>query len=226
MMKHDTAADLLNDYLDGDLEAPQVNELEQHVRQCVTCRRELEGLRQLLRGAAALPREVLPERDLWPAIAASTMPGESAPQKATTRLLQRLGFFSWSWPTALATTAVVGVLCISSFNTEPLDPERVNASRAALPAQAESCPETDAVLLVLEAECRQGERELAVYDYGSGPVSQMLKENMPVVDRAIAEVREAWIASPNEPGLTRLLTSAYRAKVALQGRAIRLASET
>jgi methionyl-tRNA synthetase len=67
---------------------------------------------------------------------------------------------------------------------------------------------------------------LAAYNGHSGPVAKMLKQSMPVVDRAIAEARAAWLASPDEPGLTRLLTSAYRAKVALQGRAIRLASET
>ena len=54
----------------------------------------------------------------------------------------------------------------------------------------------------------------------------MLKESMPVVDRAIAEARAAWLASPDEPGLARLLTSAYRAKVALQGKAVRMSSES
>lgn len=225
-MKHDSAAELLNDYIDGVLEAPMVTDLQNHVRQCVTCRRELEGLKQVLEGAAALPRVIEPPRDLWPAIAEATRPKKAAVESSGARMLRRLGFFSWSWPTALATTAVVGVLCISSFNTEPLVPAGEDVSRTGVPAGAVNYPETDAVLLALEAECQQGEQELAAYNGHSGPVSHMLQQSMPVVDRAIAEARAAWVASPDEPGLTRLLTSAYRAKVALQGRAIRMASES
>lgn len=225
-MKHDTAAELLNDYMDGELAAPLVDELDRHIRQCVTCRRELEGLKQLLEVAAALPRSLEPARDLWPDIAAATLPRDAAAGNAGSRLLQRLGFFSWSWPTALATAAVVGVLCFSSFNTEPLvrPGEGVTHAESTIPVGTD--PGAASLVQTLEAECRQGERELAAYDRTSVQMTQMLMENMPVVDRAIDEARAAWLASPDKPGLARLLTSAYRAKVALQGRAIRMASES
>jgi hypothetical protein len=225
-MKHDTAVELLNDYTDGELEAPQAEELEEHVRQCVTCRRELEGLRQVLEGAAALPRSIEPATDLWPAIADATRLRETAAENVGTRLLQRLGFFSWSWPTALATAAVVGVLCFSSFNTEPLVQTGQDLSSPGITTPSQGDEEATSLVNALEAECLQGERELAAYDGSSDHMTQLLMESMPVVDRAIAEARAAWLDSPENPGLARLLTMAYRAKVALQGRAIRMASRT
>lgn len=229
-MKHDTAAELLNNAIDGELAAPLAEELDEHVRQCVTCRRELEGLRQLLEGAADLSRSIEPARDLWPAIADRTAPRNAAPETVGSRLMQRLGVFSWSWPTALATTAVVGVLFISSFNTEPLPRPGEIPAQAGFTVPADADPAAAALVQTLEAECQECERELAVYtktDTGSSStVTRMLKENMPVVNRAISEARAAWLASPDEPGLARLLTSAYRAKMSLQGRAIRMVSES
>lgn len=228
-MKHETAAELLNDYLDGELDAPLAEELEGHVHRCVTCRRELAGLRQLLATAATLPRSIEPDRDFWPAIAEETMPHDKAPGNAGSRLLQHLGFFSWSWPTALATTAVVGVLLLSSFDNESLPGPGNNVSPAGTTIPADTEPQGAALVQSMEAECLEYGRELDAYS-GEAPensrVAQMLKENMPVVDRAISEARAAWLASPNEPGLARFLTSAYKAKMALQGRAIRMASES
>jgi len=228
-MKHDTAIELLDDYVDGELEPSLIEALEGHVQRCVACRREVEGLRKLLEDAAALPRSIEPSTDLWPEIAAAALPRRAAEAPAGGGLLQRLGFFSWSWPTALATAAVVGVLLISSLDTGPTEEQTAAMRAAELAALAETDPEAAALLNSLEAECRACDRELAVYTAGqSGPgtVSRMLQENMPVVEQAIAEAREAWVESPEEPGLARLLSSAYRAKMALQGRAIRMASES
>lgn len=228
-MKHDTAVDLLDDYIDGELEPSLAAELEGHVQGCVACRRELEGLRELLDGAAALPRSIEPSKDLWPRIAAAALPRRMAEAPAGCGWLQRLGLFGWSWPTALATAAVVGILLISSLDTGPEIGPAKERQMAELAALAETDPEAAATLSALEAECEAYERELAVYtagQAGAGVVTRMLRENMPVVENAIAEAREAWMAAPEEPGLARLLTSAYRAKMALQGRAIRMASES
>jgi hypothetical protein len=226
-MKHDSATEFLHHYLDGELDTPLVEELERHVQQCVTCRGELEGLRQLLAGAAALPRTIEPARDLWPAIAKETVRHDPAVESTGSRILRRLGFFSWSWPTALASAAVVGVLCISSFNTEQLLGPVKGISPAGVSSLEGADPQAAALVHALEAECRECDRELDAYARvapESSIVTRMLKESMPVVDKAIAEARAAWLSSPNEPGLARFLTSAYRAKMALQGRAIRMVS--
>ena len=58
----------LDDYVDGELTAPELDEVELHVASCAACREEERELRALLAHAAALPKGVAPRRDLWPAI--------------------------------------------------------------------------------------------------------------------------------------------------------------
>ncbi len=60
----------LNDYLDGVLPRDEVNEIEKHLESCLSCREEFMRLRNLMAEAAALPKEILPKRDLWPEISA------------------------------------------------------------------------------------------------------------------------------------------------------------
>jgi hypothetical protein len=71
-MNHREMQDRLNDYADGLLPEPERKEVAQHLQQCEPCRREVASLRALLASADALPRSVLPERDLWPEIEAQT----------------------------------------------------------------------------------------------------------------------------------------------------------
>jgi anti-sigma factor RsiW len=224
-MNHDHAAQLLDDLLDGGLDAARANEVEAHVRQCVACRREMETRRQLREMTAALPRDIEPAFDLWPAIAGEI---EAEPAGFGERLLARLRLTSWSWPTALATTALLALLLPPALEDRPLLQTGPATAAASLPADAD--PEAAAVVQVLEAECRQCEAELEAYTASgrdqTGLVARMLERNMPVVDRAIAEAREAWLESPGEPRLARLLASAYRAKMSLQKKAIDLTSET
>jgi len=73
---------LLDDYLDGTLPAEIIQEVGRHLAACDRCRAEEAALRALVGGARALPRSVLPERDLWTGIEARLAP---APQR--TRVL-------------------------------------------------------------------------------------------------------------------------------------------
>jgi len=47
-MDHQSAIELFDDYLDGELSEPQQKKLEQHLEGCDSCRDELEELRQTL----------------------------------------------------------------------------------------------------------------------------------------------------------------------------------
>ena len=50
----------------------------------------------------------------------------------------------------------------------------------------------------------------------------LIAHNLRIVDLAIAEVYEAWVANPQNRSLTRLLKNAYRRKADLQSRATEL----
>lgn len=62
-MKHDL--ELLNDYVDGSLSKERNKLAEQHLSECGDCRKELESIRSLRNNAAALPKSIQPEKDLW-----------------------------------------------------------------------------------------------------------------------------------------------------------------
>ena len=47
-MDHQSAIELFDDYLDGELSGAQEKKLEQHLEECESCRDELEELRQTL----------------------------------------------------------------------------------------------------------------------------------------------------------------------------------
>ena len=54
--------------MDGELSATERVEVERHLAGCEGCRGEVERLRALLAEAGRLPREIEPDRDLFPAI--------------------------------------------------------------------------------------------------------------------------------------------------------------
>jgi hypothetical protein len=56
------------DYLDARLDISRMRELEEHLRTCALCRRELEQARELRERLSVLSKRMTPERDLWPGI--------------------------------------------------------------------------------------------------------------------------------------------------------------
>ena len=69
-MTCETVATQLDEYVDGLLAEAEFQEIELHLAGCDACRREERLLRALLTQAAALPREIVPPRDLWPDVVA------------------------------------------------------------------------------------------------------------------------------------------------------------
>ncbi|HET7791176.1 MAG TPA: zf-HC2 domain-containing protein [Gemmatimonadales bacterium] len=69
-MKHPEREVELNEYADGSITPEARRELERHLAECPACARDLERLRDLLRGASLLPRGIAPPRDRAGAIAA------------------------------------------------------------------------------------------------------------------------------------------------------------
>lgn len=63
----DRWTDRLSEYLDGELGADEVRELEAHLEACAECRETVADLRRIVGGAAAL-RDREPETELWAGI--------------------------------------------------------------------------------------------------------------------------------------------------------------
>ncbi len=236
-MDHQRAQGLLDDFVDGTLTPDQTEQVAEHITQCAPCRHEVEQLRALLDAAARLPDEIDPPQDLWPGIVTALTPEPPQSSRGFGPLLERLRP-SWAlWPAAALAAGLAVVLLVIALGergSEPGPPGRGPAPTLAADivtrADVASSP-AQAVVSALEAECSQTDEELQAYvahDPAGGAASflEAVAAEFQIIDQAIDEARAAWTANPNCPRLVRLMVAAYRAKAALQGRAIRAAAQT
>jgi predicted anti-sigma-YlaC factor YlaD len=212
----------LDDWVDGALPAGAASEVEGHLRSCALCRERERRLRQVLAHAAALPRSLSPPRDLWPGIA---------------RRVARERSWSWAaggWsPLALAAAATV-VVGLGAVLWNGPSPSRVRTVRIPAPS-----PETTFVAgtaVVSDPVLAAAERD---YEAAATALLEALQQrrarlqpealaavqaNLEVIDRALAEVRQALVQDPANPELSRMLVSTHRKKVEVLSRVVKLST--
>ena len=214
--------DRLDDWVDGALPAAAAAEVEAHLLSCTLCRERERRLRQVLAHAAALPRSVAPARDLWPDIA---------------RRVARERSWSWAaggWnPLALAAaaTVVVGLGAVlwtgpspSRVRTvqipTPTPQARLVAGTAGIsdPVLAAAARDYEAAANVLLETLQQRRARIQPEDLAS------VEANLDVIDRALAEVRQALVESPENPELSRMLVSTHRKKIEVLSRVVKLST--
>lgn len=208
----------LDDWVDGALAAGAASEVEAHLLSCPLCQERERRLRQVLAHAASLPRSVTPPRDLWPGIA---------------RRVERDRSWSWTgWsPVALAAaaTVVVGLVAVLWSGSAP---SRVRTVEIPAPS-----PETRLVAaLVSDPVLAAAERD---YDAATNALLEALQQrrarlqpeafaavqaNLEVIDRALAEVRQALAKDPTNPELGRMLVSTHQKKVDVLSRVVKLST--
>ena len=211
----------LDDWLDGALAGDAAREVESHLAGCAACRERERELRQLLAHAAALPRSVAPARDLWPGIAERTSGGW-------------LGWGARGFqPLALAAAAVV-VLGLAALVLTRLAPERVRT--VTMPAATPSATTfvaggsaVDPVLAQAEREYEEAARALLETLQRRSSVLPAedlarVESHLQVIDRALAQVREALVKDPENRELNRLLVSTHKKKVDVLRRVVRLST--
>jgi anti-sigma factor RsiW len=212
----------LDAWVDGELDPRAAAEVEAHLASCALCQARERRLRQLLAHAASLPRSITPPRDLWPDIA---------------RRIGRERAWSWGaggfqpWALAAAATVLVGLVAVlwsgrapSAARTVEIPAATPEARRAALPAvsdpvlaAAERDYEAAANALLEALQKRQGEIQ---------PETLVaVRANLEVIDRALAEVREALVRNPSNPELNRMLVATHRKKVDVLRRVVRLSTD-
>ena len=216
---------LVDDYVDGELDEQTRLAADRHLASCPDCRGSVEQLRGLLEQAVALPREIEPPLELLPAIRRER--GERArsgrPKEAARRPALSASWLGWAGLAASLLLLVTAIGVGSGWWQRSADP--------AAPVAVETPPPT-AVL----AEFRAAEGEylratrllLDSLEANGGKLSpettSVIEENLAIIDRAIADVRLALADDPNNHRNGQVLTALHRQKLQLLMRASRLSS--
>jgi hypothetical protein len=170
-----------------------VAELTRHLDGCARCREEFDALRDLQRGARALPRVEMPTRDLWSGIESRLVPRPPAP---AARRFDRLR------PWALLAAALALVLLGASLAQLR---QRGTPPHGFAEAQARYLSASAALAEALAADPRAlPEATRAV-----------VERNLTILDQAIRESETALAADPGNPDLEQLLTARYEQRLAL-----------
>jgi hypothetical protein len=212
----------LDDWVDGALPAAAASDIEAHLLSCALCRGRERRLRHVLAHAAALPRSLTPPRDLWPGI---------AQRVARER--------SWSWatgglrPWALAAAAAVvvglGAVLWSGPSLSRVRTVQIPAPSPEAMLVAGTAIVSDPVLAAAERDYEAAANALlgALQQHRARLQPEALaavETNLQVIDRALAEVRQALVHDPANPELSRMLVSTHRKKVEVLSRVVKLST--
>jgi hypothetical protein len=212
----------LDAWVDGELPAAAAAEVEAHLATCALCRERERRLRQVLAHAAALPRSVTPPRDLWPGIARRVERERSWSRAAG----------GWSpWALAAAATVVVGLVAALWSSRVPSVVRTVEIPVATPEARLAAAADvvTDPVLAAAEREYEEAANALleALQKRQTKLQPETLatvRANLDVIDRALAEVRQALARNPSNPELNRMLVATHRKKVDVLRRVVKLST--
>jgi hypothetical protein len=211
----------LNDHVDGLLPAPEEEAVEAHLAACAACRAEVEGLRALLAGAAALARAVDPPAELWEALRAETL---ARPARAawTVRMTRR----------ELAAAAVL-LVALSSGITAALMRDRAAPAPTGVAADGGAArPRAEWVeFRRAEAEYVRTADDLEALLAGNraslAPETvRTVEASLGAIDAAIRDARAALARDPANAELSNVLAATYRDKIDVLERTLRLSAQT
>jgi anti-sigma-K factor RskA len=210
----ESMAGRIDDYVDGLLPPGPSRELEEHLECCLPCRRAVDELERLLTAAAALPRSLEPERDLWPGIARRLE--ESAPGGAP-MAFGALRQQTWFQALAAVLLLTLGIFLGRQLPTDPavIDPPPAEDLRLV----ADESP-TSAGFSFAEAELLRTKETLWLLamrrDEELSPVTlRVVERNLRILDRAIEEIHHALENDPGNPHLEERLLDHHRRGVEL-----------
>lgn len=212
----------LSEYIDGELDSAETKALEEHLETCGTCYATLGELRQVIARAKSLP-DAAPVNDLWAGIRAGMTP-ERAVVTAHRPIRPSARRFSFSVPQLLAASVALMLLSgggawlasRSRQSTTPLPDFSTAPTRRPqlLPVDARM----DAAIADLQNALAQNESRLDT------TTVRIVRQNLTIIDRAIADARIALQKDPGNAYLNLHLANTMRRKVELLRRVNDLAA--
>jgi anti-sigma factor ChrR (cupin superfamily) len=236
--------DLLNAYTDGSIDPAGRVDVEQHLASCASCRKTVDGLREILRATATLELREPPVR-VWSRIERaikldtesrrSTQNPQSTESKTSLRILrvQRAlrSTSSRAWLAAAAALVLATVVGIR------YSPSRGRDEAAAGPPAAAATITAGEPAQSVEAELREAE---AHYENAIKGLEQIataeqnaldprtaatLQKNLAVIDQAISESRAAVRSQPSSEPAQQSLMENFKAKIGLLQDTVALINE-
>ena len=141
-----------------------------------------------------LPREIEPERELWPAI-------EAGIRRETTAPVRR------RWPAALAAAATLllaaGLFWRAPQGTPPPTPEQIEAR-----------------VVSTEARAITDEYQAALRQFDGAPLPAQAEPGIAALDRSVAQIQSAIVADPQSLFLLEQLRRTYDRRLELTQRAL------
>lgn len=216
---NDQWTDKLSDYLDGELNAAERVELEEHLSGCGECSAVLEQLRQVVARAQGLGDRA-PDGDLWSGVAerigvaAAVRDLAEHRRRKQERLSERR--FSISLPQLVA--ASVALMVLSAGSAWMVSRTGSSAGEGAIPtaatgtvlvsevpAELATSFDTAVVQLQLILEESRGQLDTATV--------RIIEENLLIINRAIAQAQRALAMDPASIYLKEHLAATKRQKL-------------
>jgi anti-sigma factor RsiW len=216
-MSHDDLKGMLNDYVDGALDATAHHRVDRHLESCDACREEVAALRSLVADLRALPKEIAPSADLWGEIARQTR--GTGPSDVGLEEVQRTRS-GWTSGWRLAAAATLLVACSSAL-TFYLSRGLPDTGLAALgegrgtPAFQVELARVDVAgtysgtIQALRRTLRERRSDL------SPETLREVERNLTIIDAAISASQVALAADPEDGNLIRTVSAMYEEKIAL-----------
>ena len=217
---NDQWTDRLSEYLDGELDTQERVALEAHLSGCAECRATLDELRRVVERAKAL-EDRPPRVDLWPGVAERIGSGKVV--DLPTRRARR---FSFSVPQLIAASIALalmsgGGMWLALHRGTPgtgLAQESGSDMPASYAVNARWEIQTDIAIAELQEALTHNEAQLDT------ATVRVVRQNLAVIDRAIAEAQTALKRDPNSGYLRLHLANTMRQKIELLRRANALAA--
>ena len=206
----------LSEYIDGELDSTEQAALEAHLATCGRCYATLGELRQVVARAKSLA-DTPPATDLWTGIAREIRREHAPPRRD--RLVRRR--FSLTVGQLLAASIALVLLSAGGMwlatRQQPVN-TAVTRPRPTITPVANWTSSTDGAIAGLQAELIQNEKRLDT------ATVRIVRKNLAVIDRAIAEARMALRSDPGNAYLNLHLANTMRRKVELLRRVNELAA--
>jgi anti-sigma factor RsiW len=199
---------------DGSLPPGKRNEVTAHLATCAACNADVVRLGALLSRVQAAPVITTAPDDLWPVIRSRIERGKivelpgAAPSSPPGASARRPNRARWIVPAASAAAIALVVLANRRTHDRSAAPAATpsdNASTMRSVADSSAQYQQQVTDLLNDLELRRAMLRPAT--------AATIDHELQVVDKAIAELKDALVSDPNNPALRQLLATAYRQKL-------------